>query len=351
MLRPSVFHEIVSGQRRGIAAAVLRGALGVAERFYSAAVRWRNHRYDVGRATVERVGVPVVSVGNLTLGGTGKTPLVRWLVRWFSDQGLSSAIVSRGYGAKPGELNDEALELRQLMPGVPHVQNANRLFAAKRAAAEFAAQVIVLDDGFQHRRLGRDLDVVLLDALQPFGFGRVFPRGLLREPLDGLRRADMVVLSRANLVAVENREHIWQTVRRYAPQAIMAEAIHAPRQLISASGAASALECVRGQPVAAFCALGNPAGFRQTLQSCGCRLVGFREFPDHHRFSPADLDALARWADELQVSTVLCTGKDLAKLSTDHLGDVPLRALSIELEFCSGQDVIESRLRMLTGRV
>ncbi len=323
---------------------MLRGVLGVGERFYTAAVRRRNRRYDDGRAIVHRVGVPVISVGNLTLGGVGKTPLVAWLARRFSNQGVRVAVVSRGYGAKPGTPNDEALELRRLLPNVPHLQDADRVAAACRAVAEFGARVIVLDDGFQHRRLGRDLDIVVLDALQPFGFGRVFPRGLLREPFEGLRRADAIILSRADLVAKDARQAIWKTVRLHAPQTITAETVARAaqarlgrrRRLFAGHHARTA--CSR------LLRLGNPAGFRGTLDACGCRVVGFREFPDHHRYRPADLDALSAWADKLGASAVLCTGKDLAKLSVEWLGRVPLWALAVEVEFLAGQESLESQL-------
>ena len=218
---------------------------------------------------------------------------------------------------------------------------------AQLAIDTFRAQLIVLDDGFQHRRMGRDLDIVLLDALKPFGFGHVFPRGMLREPVDGLRRADVVVLSRADLVDAAERAALQQTVRHYAPQASYAEVIHAPQRLISAAGVEMPLESVQGQPVAAFCGIGNPAGFRRTLDACGCRIVGFREFPDHHRYTPADLDGLSAWAGDLGAAAVLCTGKDLAKLSVDRLGKLPLWAVGIEMEFLAGQESLESRLHAL----
>jgi tetraacyldisaccharide 4'-kinase len=293
------------------------------------------------------VGVPVVSVGNLTLGGTGKTPLVRWLGRWFSDRGIRLAVVSRGYGATAGQLNDEARELQQALPQAPHVQNPDRVAAARQAIAALGAQLIVLDDGFQHRRLGRDLDIVLLDALEPFGFGHVFPRGWLREPVEGLRRADVVVLSRADLVDAAGRAALWQTIREHAPQAIGAEVIHAPRRLISAAGAEMPLDAVRGQPVAAFCGIGNPAGFRHTLETCGCRLLGFRAFSDHHRYTPAELDQMSDWAKGLGASMLVCTGKDLVKLSVDHVGGRPLWAVGIEIEFLTGRQSLESRLQPL----
>ncbi len=156
---------------------------------YTIAVTVRNRRYDRGAAEVHNVGVPIITVGNLSLGGTGKTPMVKWLAQRFQNAGLRVAIVSRGYGAADGKHNDEALELAQALPNVPHIQNRDRVAAAQRAIGEFKSQLILLDDGYQHRRLGRDLDIVLLDALEPFGFEHVFPRGTLREPLVGLQRA------------------------------------------------------------------------------------------------------------------------------------------------------------------
>jgi tetraacyldisaccharide 4'-kinase len=321
--------------------------LRVGEFFYAAAVRWRNRRYDSGAAAVYRLNVPVVSVGNITLGGTGKTPLVRWLARWFADRGVRLAVVSRGYGAKAGHPNDEALELQRSLSRMPHLQDPDRVAAAQTAIDKFQSQLIVLDDGFQHRRLARDLDIVLLDALEPFGFSHVFPRGMLREPLDGLRRADVVILSRADLVEAEDRAVLWQAIRRYAPEAIRAEACHAPRRLVSTTHVETPLSSVRDQRVAAFCGIGNPAGFRFTLEAYGCRLVGFREFPDHHQYTQTDLEDLTLWAAAIGASAVLCTVKDLVKLSVDHLGSCPLWAVGIELEFLAGQRELESRLAKL----
>ena len=350
MLSPLAFRDLVSGRRQGIAAAVLRGGLRLAEVFYAGAVRWRNRRYQSGAAVVHRMNVPVVSVGNLTLGGTGKTPMVEWLARWFRARGVRVAIVSRGYGAGVDARNDEALELARKLPDVPHVQNPDRVAAARRLIVEFQSQVILLDDGFQHRRIGRDLDIVLLDALEPFGFGHVFPRGTLREPIDGLRRADVVALSRANMLDAGQREVIWQTVHRYAPQAICAEVVHAPRTLLAASGRQEPLESIRGLAVAAFCGLGNPAGFRHTLETCGCRLAAFREFPDHHRYTLADVESLSTWAEGMDVSAVLCTEKDLVKLSVDQFGSRPLWALGVGLEFLAGQQALEAELSKFVGR-
>ena len=351
MFDPSKFHDLVSGRRRGAGAAVLRGGLRLAEIFYAAAVCGRNRWYDLGMAAAHRVDAPVISVGNLTLGGTGKTPLVRWLARWFQDRGVRVAVVSRGYGSKAGMANDEALELRQSLPDVRHLQNPDRVAAAREAIREFGSRLILLDDGFQHRRIARDLDIVLLDALAPFGYGHVFPRGTLREPINGLRRAKVVILSRADLLDPAGRAAIWEIVKAHAPAAICAEAVHAPKTLISNSGERIPIDSIRGQSVAAFCGIGNPAGFRHTLESCGCRVAGFREFPDHHQYTPSDIESLTSWAAGLGVSAVLCTHKDLVKLPLNQLGALPLWAVSIEMQFLGGQEALESRLRKIGLRV
>lgn len=344
MFRPSEFRELASGRRRGTSAAAMRTLLRGAEFGYAAAMRWRNRRYDRGSLPIERVEVPVVSVGNITLGGTGKTPMVEWLARWYRSRGVRVAIVSRGYRAEQGAANDEALELEQRLPDVPHVQNRDRVAGAKMAIEEFESQLILLDDGFQHRRLGRDLDIVLIDALEPFGFGHVFPRGMLREPLSGLARADLVALSRADLVDAERREEIARRVRPYAPNAAWLELAHRPRRMIAADAAELAVDDLAGKRVAAFCGIGNPAGFRRTLEGIGANVIALREYPDHHAYSRDDVAALGQWVESLAVEAVVCTAKDLVKLRLAQLGRRRLWALAIELDILAGRDALEALL-------
>jgi tetraacyldisaccharide 4'-kinase len=328
-------------------ASFLRGALRIVETPYSWAVARRNRQYDRGRKVVERVGVPVISVGNLTLGGTGKTPLVEWLARWVRQRDVRVAIVSRGYGAKAGARNDEALELAQKLPDVPHVQNPNRVAAARTAIAEAGCQLILLDDAFQHRRIHRDLDIVLVDALEPFGYGHLFPRGMLREPLLSLARADVIGLSRASLIDANERKRIQSLARRHAPNALWIECHHAPRGLRSAAGEIAELSFVADRSIAAFCGIGNPDGFRRTLDQCGYKVTAFREFPDHFAYDPADVDSLAAWASKLPVEAIVCTQKDLVKIGVDRLGEKPLWAVVIGLEISLGQAEFEARLQKL----
>ena len=251
-------------------------------------------------------------------------------------------------GRTAGDANDEALELRRLLPDVPHVQNADRVAAARKAVAEFGCRAIVLDDGFQHRRIARDFDIVLLDALAPFGFGtclsaghapradrgaaagrrrRPFPRRLARP---GPARGDLA-----------NRP-------RPCPRGPFAPRRSTPRgSLISAGGERMPLDEMWDQPVAALCGIGNPAGFRHTLEQCGCQACRIPRVPRPPSLYATDVRRLARWADGLDVSAVLCTCKDLVKLAVDRLGDKPLWAVRIEIEFLTGQAPLESRLRRL----
>lgn len=351
MLNPSEFRDLISGRQRGFRAACLRCILSGAELPYSIAVRWRNWCYNRSNQGVHSVGVPVISVGNLTLGGTGKTPMVAWIARRLRKVGVRVTLISRGYGAEAGTRNDEALELERRLPDVPHLQDPDRVAAATVAIEELGCQMLLLDDAFQHRRIHRDLDIVLLDALEPFGFEHVFPRGTLREPLVGLRRAHAVVLTRADMIDPEQRDAIRQRVARLAPDAPWAEVVHAPENLLASNGAAEPLSQWRGLPVAAFCGIGNPAGFRHTLTVCGYNVVAMKEFPDHHRYDRDDIELLSRWTQQTGASAVVCTAKDLVKIGVERLGALPLRALSIGMEFLEGQGPFESLVSELAQSV
>jgi tetraacyldisaccharide 4'-kinase len=329
----------------------MRGCLRLAEIPYTWAVELRNWGYDSGRLAVRRVGVPVVSVGNMTTGGTGKTPLVAWLAQWFANRGVRVVLISRGYkGARAGP-NDEARELQRSLPDVPHVQHPDRVAAARQAVDQWGAELLVLDDAFQHRRIHRDLDIVLIDALQPFGYGRVLPRGLLREPLARLARADVVGLSRAEAVDAMRRESLRQEIERRAPSALWMELAHQPRRLVNVHGATKPLDELKGCPVAAFCGIGNPQGLYHALQSLGYRIEAFRPLPDHYPYHPRDITLLERWiAGQGTLDAVLCTGKDLVKIERTQLGGVPLWALAIEIDIARGREDLARRLAAVLDR-
>ncbi len=347
MFNAAEFHKIVSGQRRDAGAMLWRTLFRLAEVPYGAAVSLRNRRYDRSRSAAQHASVPVISVGNLTTGGTGKTPMVEWLARWYRERGMRVTLISRGYGAQRGSLNDEARELQQKLPDVPHLQNPNRVAAAKVAVEKFDCQLILLDDAFQHRRIHRDLDIVLLDAIEPFGYGHLLPRGLLREPVSSLARADVIALTRADMVDAARRAEIRQQALRHAPDAIWLEVTHRPRGLLASSGQSAGLDLLNGKTVGAFCGVGNPAGFRHTLESCGAKIVDFKTYPDHYRFERADIEQLCQWSDGLEVDTIVCTHKDLVKISVDQLGRQSLWAVAIGLEIVSGQESLETKLQGL----
>jgi tetraacyldisaccharide 4'-kinase len=344
---PTQFRDLVSGRRRGLWAALVRGGLQAAELPVAWAVRRRNRRYDSASAAVQRVGVPVVSVGNLTLGGTGKTPLVAWLAQWFAGRGVPVGLLSRGYGSRRGQANDEARQLARDLPGLPHLQQPDRVAAARRAIDQLGCRLLILDDGFQHRRIGRDLDIVLLDASEPLGFGHVFPRGTLREPPEGLGRAHVVALSRADMLPADQRQALRRRVAWYCPRAVWLELVHAPQALLAAGGDQQPLDWLAAKRVLAFCGIGNPAGFRHTLSVCGCQAAEFLEFPDHHAYRRRDLDRLAAAAQRLDVAALVCTQKDLVKLDVDRLGDRPLRAIRIGVEIPVGREALETKLAAL----
>lgn len=334
----------------------MRKALAVAEGPYRAGVWWRNRRYDRVESLVERARLPVVSVGNLTLGGTGKTPMVKWIARFLRQEGVRVTLLSRGYGADDGGPNDEALELEQSLPDVPHLQNPDRVASARVAFEELAAQILVLDDGFQHRRLARDLDVVLLDATEPFGYGRVFPRGALREPVKSLKRADLVCLTRSDLVTADQREAIHERVATVAPDSAWVESVTRPTRLIGVAGEPGEaaieepLEMLSGRRVAAFCGIGNPAAFRQMLERLGAEVVWFSEYADHHTYTRGDIGRIERDAGRMEAALLVCTHKDLVKVGVESLGGMPLRAVAIEAELTVGGDALEVRLRELARR-
>jgi tetraacyldisaccharide 4'-kinase len=335
---------LVRGETRGPWPALQRLLLHAASLPYSAAVRLRNLGYRLGWLRGERVPVPVVSVGNLTVGGTGKTPCVEYVARFYRERDLRVAILSRGYGGTGGP-NDEALVLEEDLPDVPHLQGADRVTLARTALEELESEVLVLDDAFQHRRLARDRDLVLVDATEPWGLGYLLPRGLLREPPGSLRRAHVVVLTRCDQVESGQRARLREKVARLAPGVPMVETNHRPVELANSERRVVSLETLRQGPVAAFCGIGNPGAFRRTLTDQGAAVCAFRTYPDHHPYNRVDVEDLYTWAGRLPAGCVIvATHKDLVKLRLSRLGDHPLWALRIRLQIEAGQDDLDDQL-------
>ncbi|HPC95869.1 MAG TPA: tetraacyldisaccharide 4'-kinase [Sedimentisphaerales bacterium] len=349
------FRAIVSGRRRDLLAQVLKFALGPASVGYRLAVGVRNSLYDHQMLSMHRVSVPVLCVGNLTTGGTGKTPLVVWLARLMSQKGLRAAILTRGYKArractahhdtKVGNAHpatDEPAELAAACPGVPVIVNPDRIAGAAEAIRNHGAQVLLMDDGFQHRRLGRNLDIVTIDATCPFGYGRLLPAGLLREPVSGLTRAHAVVLTRSDQVSEETLRRIETQIRRIDPDLLVARSIHAPVGARRSDGVEIPPDELKGKKVFAFCGLANPTAFFTTAKACGCVLAGSQTYDDHYAYAQRDLADLCQAARSYGAELLLTTQKDWTKIASLSRPDdaVPTAYLAVELRFTAGGDML-----------
>ena len=365
------FRELIEGKRTGLQADVLRFMLSCCEKPYFVASSTRNAFYDRGWFRSRQVPIPIVSVGNLTLGGTGKTPMVAYLVKWFLSHKIRPGIVSRGYkkpsdSKTPGKLNDEGMELEIRFPEVPHLQSPDRIAASLALLQKYPVDVIVLDDGFQHRRIARNLDIVLIDSLEPFGLDRLFPRGTLRESLHSLSRADVVLISRADMVDESRRNEIQSRVRKFTPNAIIGEVIHKPTSLIAhyeetpqtdsslfsdmstfTVRQTCSVAWLAGKKIVAFSGIARPEAFRKSLERCGANVLEFVHFPDHHDFSSSDVERLTAIAKAANAAAVLCTMKDIVKIRKRNLDNVPLWSVEIGLEFQSGEEQFAGKLRSI----
>lgn len=296
----------------------------VAEPFYRAAVALRNRGFDRGRG-VHGLPVPVISVGNLTVGGTGKSPMAAWIVRQIQHAGSRPAVAMRGYGARAG-LSDEAEEYRLSLPGVPVAVGADRLSAIRAMFATTSGdgggrgvECIVLDDGFQHRRLRRDLDIVLIDATRDILSNRLLPAGWLREPLESLRRAHTVVLTHMEAADERLVDRLIHRIRAAGGPADPARCRHEWAGLDGLRGTdGDTTVWLRGKRVLSLCAIGNPRPFlarvRREVGGDAGEVVGEVVLPDHDPFREGAVAQIIAQARRLDVQAIVATNKDWAKL-------------------------------------
>lgn len=292
-------------------AGAVRAALRAAEVPYALAVARRNARFDRQRAK-QRAAVPVISVGNITVGGTGKTPFVIEVVRRLTDMGRKPAVVARGYKAGKDGVNDEELLIRRRCPHAIYVADADRHRGCQQAVRQ-GADVVVLDDGFQHRRLARDLDIVLIDATCPFGYGHLLPRGLLREPVRSLRRADAVVITRADQVSAARLAEIRAEIQAATKPVPVLECRHRATEVFALDG--RRLETA-GLPVMLTAGIARPGAFETTVREMGADVVWTQWYGDHHCFSNRDLRDLLIDYDRSQAELLLTTEKDAVKIES-----------------------------------
>ena len=338
--------DILSGRQGGPAAAAARLGLLAASVPYSTGMRLRRWAYRKGVLPSATAGAPVISVGNITTGGTGKTPMVAWVVARLKQAGRTPAILIRGYRSVAGR-SEEAELLRQLT-GVPVVVNADRLAAAKVAVAA-GADVLALDDGFQHRRLLRDLDVVLVDATCPFGYGHCLPRGLLREPVSALGDADAIVITRSDLIGGKALIGLGVRLRDLAGGASVYLAEHRPTRIVDAAGEALPVSALAGRAVCAFCGLGNPEGFFASLKRAGARLVERIAFDDHVAYRQAELDRIAGAVRSTGVEVLVTTAKDRVKIPDPAALPLRLWTLHVEMRIVEAADALTEAILRAAG--
>jgi len=233
------------------------------------------------------------------------------------------------------------------LPEVPHVQNPDRVAAANRCIDDHSATAIVLDDGFQHRRLGRDLDVVLIDASNPFGYGHLIPAGLLREPIKALGRADVVVITRCDRVDGARISEVRNQIESVTTAPIALSRTMA-KGLIQQDSVHTNCGELKSGSWFVFSAIGNHEAFESSLRELGCNIVGAMRFRDHHLFDEGDHESLVAKAQEAKADFLICTHKDLVKINPKHVS-LPVFALQTELDIFEGkQEFSETILRLFT---
>jgi len=353
------YHRLISGQSIGSGVVLLRFFLGVAAKGYSTVVGLRNFSYSKGWLKTHRASTKVISIGNITTGGTGKTPLVIWLCKFLQQKGVRCAILTRGYKTRrtscvmrraKNERNtqyairnteiDEPAILAESCPEAKIIVNPDRVAGAAKAVGELGAKMLIMDDGFQHRRLGRALDIVTIDATRPFGYGRMLPAGLLREPLIALKRANAVVITRCDQTTEAKLTQIEEKLQQVNPDMIIARSIHAPVYAKSTDNKEISLKELKDKKIFAFCGIGNPDAFLNTIKQLGANLAGSKIYDDHHHYTDDCLADIYKQAASLKADLILTTQKDWTKIAGLALAkkDIPLAYLAIEIKFVAGED-------------
>jgi len=368
-MNQQAYRKLISGQSTSWFAAFGRCTLGVAGTAYTIGIRLRNFLYCKGWLKTHRVNAAVVSIGNITTGGTGKTPLVIWLYNKITQnsklktQNCKCAILTRGYKAtqnskfKTQNYSDEPAILTKSCPEAKVIVNPNRVTGATEAVNKWGAKILIMDDGFQHRRLGRDLDIVTIDAMCPFGYGKVLPAGLLREPVTALKRADAVVVTRCDQTTAAELAQLEEKLQLINADMPIARSIHAPVCAKSLGHKKISIDELKDKKIFAFCGIGNPNAFSGTIRKLGLNLAGSRVYNDHHRYTDNDIADIYEEAGYLGADLILTTQKDWSKICTYKSSilnsqDTPFAYLAIQLKFISGEDKITRLIEdALAGKI
>ena len=361
-------YRVITGRHKGLLPTLVQGLLTPLSWIYGLVVVLRGWLYNWRIRKLKRLSCPVISVGNIVAGGTGKTPAVIWIAKYLQSEGFHVGVLLRGYrrkgrsetaivsdGAKiltpATESGDEATMIAEALPGIPVVVGKDRYAAGLEAIRlwEGTEGVLILDDGFQHRQLARDLDIVTIDSMLPFGTGKLLPAGTLREPRTALKRADVVLLTRTDLAKKP------VSLERFVRRAQLFESRHRPTRLHRLNtGEEFPLDLLKGKRTLAVCGIGNPEAFAETLRQFEPKDVELLAFPDHHRYSSADLRQIRDAASEVGANLVVTTEKDSQKLAAfagktelSPSESMQILVLAIELEITVGQEAFRKRLRQI----
>jgi len=342
---------------------------------YGYAVKLRAFCYKIGIVKSKKLPCRVISIGNITVGGTGKTPTTIKVAQIVSGFGYKVAIISRGYkgGAEkaggivsnghtifmePEKAGDEPFMMATKVKNIPVVVGQNRYKAGRLAIKEFDPDVIVLDDAFQHLNLKRDIDIVLLDCRCPFGNAHLLPRGILREPISALKRSDVFVLTRFNSASDYIRQAAVDKIQNLAPGRPVFRSFHVPNLYKPANDKKSIPGIklqnfdpglLHGRRVVAFSGLAGNNDFRRTVESLKCDLIDFFEFPDHHKYTETDLQTIIQSSINAQAEFILTTEKDYVRISGKSSWPIEIVVVGIELSLGDDEstfvDFIKTRLK------
>lgn len=343
--------ESIMTQDDSAAAGPLTSLLWLVSRGYAAGVRLRNRLYDCQVRPSQRLPVKVISVGNLGVGGTGKTPFTLYLANMLHQIGQRVVIITRGYGGQVGKpslvvsdgqqllvssriAGDEAVLMARRLPQIPIVIGKKRVWAGQLAQARFAPDVLVCDDAFQHRSLARDLDLVLMDAARPLGNGHLLPRGILREPPTGLQRAQALILTRCQQPVLPRSLHQWARHKpvfyaRHVPE--IREMI--PQGQLTSVQVAAPLSGWGQEPFFAFAGLANNAAFFQALRDWGWKLSGTVGFSDHYPYKLPELQALEQIALRSGATRLVTTHKDYVRFEGRFRWSLDLMIIDVRMGF------------------
>jgi tetraacyldisaccharide 4'-kinase len=325
--------------------------LKVISGFYFWGHCFRLWAYRFGLFPTHKLDCRVISVGNLTLGGTGKTPVVMMIAETLRGNGHKPGILTRGYGGNskkevnvvcdgknvllsPEVAGDEAVMMAERLKNVPILTGSDRYQTGRYAIEHFGVDTIILDDGFQHLGLKRDTNILLFDHQRPFGNGQLFPAGELREPKREARRADLVCVTRYS--GSNYPPGIGEQVSKGMP--IVKSTLRLDSLLKLDSNEVLEAKNLRGQPVAAFCGIANPEDFRRILEQIRARVVDYHPFPDHHEYTSADLRAIEETARRVGAKYILTTEKDAVKLNPNSFS-LPAYKVSLDMEILEGREV------------